>query len=167
MRILIATVLLLSVSVFAASKNLEIYVIDVEGGNATLFVSPSGESLLIDTGNAGAQAPRDAARIVAAMKDAGLQQIDHLIITHWHGDHFGGLAELASKVSIKEFIDHGPNVQPGQLADDFLQKTYPGLYAKSTHPVAKPGDKLAISGFYARIVESGGQAIRNPLHGSG
>src|SRR5438067_7482189 len=79
--------LVLSCTVFAASKNLEIYVIDVEGGNATLFVSPSGESLLIDTGNAGAAAPRDAGRIAAAVKDAGLQQIDHLIITHWHGDH--------------------------------------------------------------------------------
>src|SRR2546430_1952249 len=91
-------------------KTLDIYVIDVEGGNATLFVTPSGESLLIDTGNIGAAAPRDAGRIMAAMKDAGLQQIDHLITTHWHGDHFGGMAELASKVTIREFIDHGPNV---------------------------------------------------------
>src|SRR6201998_1289752 len=93
---------------------LEIYVIDVEGGNSVLFVPPSHESLLIDTGNAGAAAPRDAGRIVDAIKDAGLQQIDHLIITHWHGDHFGGLAELAAKIPIKEFIDHGPNVQPGE-----------------------------------------------------
>src|SRR5438874_4937200 len=167
MRILIATVLLLSVSVFAASKNLEIYVIDVEGGNATLFVSPSGESLLIDTGNAGAAAPRDAGRIAAAVKDAGLQQIDHLIITHWHGDHFGGLAELASKVPIREFIDHGPNVQPGQLAEDFLEKTYPQIVAKSKHTVAKPGDKIAITGLDARIVTSAGQVIKNPLPGAG
>src|SRR5436190_21655395 len=91
---------------------LRIYVIDVEGGNATLFIAPSGESVLIDTGNGGAAAARDAGRIVAAMKDAGLQQIDHLITTHWHGDHFGGMAELASRVTIKEFIDHGGNVQP-------------------------------------------------------
>ena len=93
---------------------LNIYVIDVEGGNATLFVTPAHESLLIDTGNAGAAAARDGGRILDAIKDAGLQQIDHLIITHWHGDHFGGLAEVASKVTIKEFIDHGPNVQPGE-----------------------------------------------------
>src|ERR1700752_579961 len=104
------------------SNSLDVYVIDVEGGNATLFVSPSHESLLIDTGNAGAAAARDAGRIMDAIKDAGLQQIDHLIITHWHGDHFGGLAELAAKVPIREFIDHGPNVQPGELADTFLQK---------------------------------------------
>ena len=167
MRAAIVMVLLVALTAFGASKTLEIYVIDVEGGNATLFVSPTGESLLIDTGNAGAAAPRDAARIVAAVKDAGLQQIDHLIITHWHGDHFGGLAELASKVPIKEFIDHGPNVQPGQLADDFLQKTYPGLYAKSKHTVAKPGDKIAIAGFDARIVTSAGESIKTPLSGAG
>ena len=159
--------LVLSCTVFAASKNLEIYVIDVEGGNATLFVSPSGESLLIDTGNAGAAAPRDAGRIVAAIKDAGLQQIDHLIVTHWHGDHFGGLAELSSKVPIREFIDHGPNVQPGQLAEDFLEKTYPQIVAKGKHTVAKAGDKIAITGFDARIVTSAGQVIKNPLPGAG
>src|SRR5439155_26712232 len=119
MRKWIVMFLVLSCTVFAASKNLEIYVIDVEGGNATLFVSRSGESLLIDTGNAGAAAARDAGRIIDAMKDARLQQIDHLITTHWHGDHFGGMSELASKVPIREFIDHGPNVQPGAAADEF------------------------------------------------
>src|SRR5437764_4199741 len=103
------------------SKTLDIYVVDVEGGNATLFVTPSGESLLIDTGNIGAAAPRDAGRIMAAMKDAGVQQIDHLIITHWHGDHFGGLEELASHVTIKKSIDHGPNVQPADAVDNFLK----------------------------------------------
>ena len=96
------------------AKTLDIYVVDVEGGNATLFVSPSGESLLIDTGNAGAGAVRDAERIVAAVKDARLTQIDHLITTHWHGDHFGGMAELAARIPIREFIDHGPNVQPAR-----------------------------------------------------
>lgn len=103
---------------------LEVYVIDVEGGNAVLFVSPSHESLLMDTGNVGAvAAPRDAGRIVDAMKAAGVQRIDHLITTHWHGDHFGGMAELASRVPIAEFIDHGPNVQPGEGADTFLRST--------------------------------------------
>src|SRR6201996_8807262 len=95
------------------SATLDVYVIDVEGGNATLFVWPSHESLLIDTGNAGAAAARDAGRILDAIKDAGLQQVDHLITTHWHGDHFGGMAELASRVPIREFIDPGPNIQPG------------------------------------------------------
>src|SRR5256885_4232883 len=151
MRKWIVMFLVLSCTVFAASKNLEIYVIDVEGGNATLFVSPSGESLLIDTGNAGAAAPRDAGRIVAAIKDAGLQQIDHLIVTHWHGDHFGGLAALAPQIPIREFIDHGPNVQPGEPADTFLQKTYPQLYANAKHTVVKPGDKISMAGMNVRV----------------
>ena len=152
----------------STSKSLEVYVVDVEGGNATLFVSPNRESLLIDTGNAGAVAARrDAGRIFDAIKDAGLQQIDHLIITHWHGDHFGGLAELAAKVPIKEFIDHGPNVQPGELADTFLQQTYPGLYAKAKHTVAKPGDKIPLAGVEVRVVAATGGVIKTPLPGAG
>src|ERR1700740_3603388 len=79
---------------------LDIYVIDVEGGNATLFVSPSGQSLLIDTGNL-VGATRDADRIMAAVRDASVRQIDHLIITHWHGDHYGGLVELAGRIPIR------------------------------------------------------------------
>src|SRR5881409_3093501 len=149
------------------SKPLDIYVIDVEGGNATLFVSPSGESLLIDTGNAGTAAVRDAGRILAAAKDAGLQQIDHLITTHWHGDHFGGLAELASHIPIREFIDHGPNVQPGAAADEFLQKIYPPLYAKAKHTVAKAGDKIPMAGLDVRVVTSAGETIKTPLSGAG
>jgi competence protein ComEC len=149
------------------SGHLDIYVIDVEGGNATLFVSPSHESLLIDTGNAGAAAPRDAGRIMEAAKDAGLSQIDHLIITHWHGDHFGGLAELASRISIREFIDHGPNVQPGEAADTFLRDTYPKLYAQAKHTVAKPGDRIAMAGLDVRVVTSAGATIKAPLAGAG
>src|SRR5438128_8673761 len=79
-------------------KTLDIYVIDVEGGNAVLFVTPSGESVLIDSGNGGAGAVRDAGRIVAAAKDAGVTSIDHLITTHFHGDHIGGLPELAQRI---------------------------------------------------------------------
>src|SRR5882672_10893252 len=125
------------------AKPLTIYVIDVEGGNATLFVSPTGESLLMDTGNGGAiAAPRDAGRIMEAVHDAGLTQIDNLIITHWHGDHFGGLAELAKQIPIKHYYDHGPNVQPGQAADDFLKDVYPTVIGSNPHTVAKPGDKI-------------------------
>jgi len=149
------------------SRTLDIYVVDVEGGNATLFVSPSRESLLIDTGNAGAAAPRDASRIMEAIQDAGLRQIDRLITTHWHGDHFGGLAELASKVTIREFIDHGPNVQPGELADGFLRNTYPQLYAKAKHTVVKAGDTIAMAGLDVRVVTSAGETIKGSLPGAG
>jgi beta-lactamase superfamily II metal-dependent hydrolase len=150
-----------------AGKTLDIYVIDVEGGNATLFVSPSGESLLMDTGNAGAAAARDAGRIFDAIKAAGLSQIDHLIITHWHGDHFGGVSELAAKVPIREYIDHGPNMQPGELADTFLRQTYPELTAKAKHTVAKAGDMIAVAGLDVRVVTSAGQVIQKPLAGAG
>ncbi|MSV29088.1 MAG: MBL fold metallo-hydrolase, partial [Bryobacterales bacterium] len=146
---------------------LDVYVIDVEGGNATLFVSPSRESLLIDTGNAGVAAVRDAGRIVDAMTDAGIRKIDRLITTHWHGDHFGGMAELASRVSIGEFIDHGPNVQPGEAADTFLREVYPRLYSKARHTVAKPGDRIPLAGAEVRVVTSAGETIKTPLAGAG
>src|SRR4051812_32072380 len=168
MRASIVLMLIVSLAAFgAASKTLDIYLIDVEGGNATLFVAPSGESVLIDTGNGGAAAARDAGRIMAALKDAGVQQIDHLITTHWHGDHFGAMAEVASKVTIKEFIDHGGNVQPAQATDDFIQKTYPQLYGKAKHTVAKPGDKIAIAGLEWRIVEAGGEHMTASVPGAG
>src|SRR5437762_3505227 len=115
-------VLFIGLMLAAPARTLTLYVVDVEGGNATLFVALSGESVLIDTGNGGAAAVRDAERIVAAARDAGLSQIDHLITTHWHGDHFGGMAEVAARIPIKQYIDHGPNIQPAQAADEFLQK---------------------------------------------
>ena len=150
-----------------ASKTLDIYVVDVEGGNATLFVSPSGESLLIDSGNGGAAAPRDAGRIMEAARDAGLSRIDHLVTTHWHGDHVGGLAELATRIPIRHFVDHGANVQPGPVIDEFLRDAYPKLYAGGTHTVAKPGDRIAVAGLDVRVVSSGGQVIAAPLPGAG
>ncbi len=150
-----------------AARALDIYVIDVEGGNATLFVAPNRESVLIDSGNGGAAATRDADRIMAAAHAAGLTQIDHLITTHWHGDHFGGMPELASRIPIREFIDHGPNVQPAAAADDFLQKVYPTLYARGKHTVAAPGDRVAVTGLDWRIVTSAGRTIKTPLPGGG
>ncbi len=176
MRSSIVLLLIFACAAFAAAfpaaqshtaKSLDIYVIDVEGGNATLFVSPSGESLLMDTGNVAPGAVRDAGRIMAAIQDAGLQQVDHLIITHWHGDHFGGLAELASHVTIREFIDHGPNVQPGAAADEFLRNTYPALVAKAKHTVVKAGDKIHMVGLDVLVVTSAGETIKTPLPGAG
>ena len=147
---------------------LDIYTVDVEGGNATLFVTPSGESLLIDTGNFGPEASvRDAERIMEAVRDAGLRQIDHLIITHWHGDHFGGAEELAKRIPIKHFIDHGPNQQPAPIPDKFLAEVYPKLIANAKHTVAKPGDKIAMTGLEVQVVTSNGETIKTPLAGAG
>src|SRR5262245_60278323 len=133
------------------AKTLDIYVIDVEGGNSQLYVSPSGESVLIDTGNAGAAAVRDADRIMAAIRDANLTKIDHLITTHDDGDHVGGLPELATRVPIQEFIDHGANVQPAPNIDPVVQQ-YTALSAKVKHRVATAGDRVAVSGLDWRIV---------------
>ena len=149
-----------------AGKPLNIYVVDVEGGNAVLFVTPSGESVLIDSGNAPPAATRDADRIMVAVRDAGLTQIDHLITTHYHGDHVGGLPELAGRIPVREFIDHGANVQPAANVDPILQQ-YAGLYGKAKHAVAKPGDKIQLMGVDWRIVSAAGQVLKTPLPGAG
>ncbi len=80
-----------------ATRTLDVHWIDSEGGGSTLIVTPAGESVLIDTGNPGG---RDATRIVAAAKEAGLTRIDHVVITHWHIDHFGGAAEVAQAIPV-------------------------------------------------------------------
>jgi beta-lactamase superfamily II metal-dependent hydrolase len=173
MRASIVLALVLGITIVAAafaaaqsrtSKPLDIYVIDVEGGNATLVVSPSGESLLIDTGNP--SNGRDADRILAAARDAGLTQIDHLITTHYHGDHIGGLAELTARFPVKHFIDHGPNIQPDGSGARFEQG-YKEIYAKAKHTVAKPGDRIPMAGLDVRVVTSAGETIRSPLPGAG
>jgi competence protein ComEC len=149
-------------------STLDIYVVDVEGGNATLFVTPAGESLLIDTGNFGPEASvRDAGRIMEAVKDARLTQIDHVIITHWHGDHFGGLGELAKQIPIKHYIDHGPNQQPDPRADGFLKDVYPKLIASAKHTAAKVGDKIDMKDLNVQVVTSNGDTLKTPLAGAG
>ena len=166
-RLLFIAVLISSAAIAAAQTRttLDIYVVDVEGGNAVLYVTPSGESVLIDAGNGGAGAVRDAERIVAAARDAGLTKIDHLIITHYHGDHIGGLGELAARIPIMEVIDHGPNTQPNATVDAFLQGPYRELYTKTKHTVVRPGDKLSVGGLDWRVVMSAGEPIKMPLQG--
>ena len=80
-------------------------------------------------------------------KTPASRQIDHLITTHWHGDHYGGLAELASRIPIRHFIDHGPTVQKNEATEKYLQTMYPELYAKAKHTVVKPGDTIPIAGY--------------------
>jgi competence protein ComEC len=147
------------------SNRLTLYVIDVEGGNSQLYVAPSGESVLIDTGNGGTAATRDAGRILAAVKDAGLSRIDHLITTHYHGDHVGGLPEVAARLPILEFIDHGPNVQPGPQIDPVMQQ-YAALAGRSKHTVVKAGDKIPLEGVEWRIVTSAAGVLKAPLTGA-
>ena len=175
MRALLAILMALALAVVCTSaqirNTLDIYLVDVEGGNATLFVTPSGQSLLMDSGNVNGAA-RDAERIAAAAKAAGLTQIDHLMISHWHGDHFGGMTELVKLIPIKDFMDHGPNVRwPGVGADlngvKFAQEVYPTLYAKGTHTIVKVGDKLPLQGIDMRAIASNGEFLKTPIQGGG
>src|ERR1700746_3144782 len=92
----------------AKSGHLLIYAIDVEGGQATLLVSPTGASMLVDTGWPGNNG-RDAERIAAAMKDAGTTKLDKVLVTHFHNDHVGGVPNLVEHVQVGEFLDHGEN----------------------------------------------------------
>ena len=168
-KVLLAAILVLATAALSGQgrRTLDIYVVDVEGGNATLFVTPSGESLLIDTGNGGAAAARDADRIMAAITDAGLSRIDHLVTTHYHGDHLGAMGELAGRIPVRHFVDHGPTVQPNANIDAFLQRDYVALHAKAKHTVVKPGDRLEMKGVDVRVVTSGGQVIERALPGAG
>jgi beta-lactamase superfamily II metal-dependent hydrolase len=144
-------------------KTLDIYVIDVEGGKATLFVSPSGETVLLDSGNPG---PRDQERIMSVLTAAGVKQIDHLVTTHYHVDHIGGMQELAKQIPIKDFVDHGPSVEEREQVAGF-QAAYAELHAKAKHTVVKAGDRLPVAGIDWRVVTSAGKGITSPLPGGG
>jgi beta-lactamase superfamily II metal-dependent hydrolase len=166
MRLLLTGVLLLvSAAVSPAAKSLEVYFIDVEGGQATLVVAPSGESMLVDTGWAGHDR-RDAGRILAAAKSAGAKKIDYLVITHYHADHAGGVPQLAEKIPIHNFVDHGTSVETGKDAD-VLFNAYAAFRGKGTHLQVKPGDTIPIKGLDVRVLSSGGDVIEAPLPGAG
>jgi beta-lactamase superfamily II metal-dependent hydrolase len=144
-------------------RPLDIYVVDTEGGKAALFVSPTGQSLLIDTGNPGG---RDADRIMAAVRDAGLKQIDFLLSTHYHGDHIGGMAEVVQRIPVGTFVDHGPTVEEREHVPGF-QASYAEMYGKAKHLVVKPGDTVPITGLDWRIATAAGAALKTPLPGGG
>jgi competence protein ComEC len=150
----------------SAARTLDIYFIDVEGGQSTLVVTPAGESLLIDTGYAGNDG-RDPKRILAAAQHAGVRQIDYLLITHFHADHDGGAPELSRLIPIKAFVDYGEIVQttdPGVI-EPF--KAYATVRAKGRHIVARPGERVPLKGIDVRIVSGDASTIVEPLGGSG
>lgn len=163
-----------------AAKTLDIYFIDVEGGQSTLVVTPAGQTLLIDAGFPGSgtfqsrpgdpRDARDARRIAAAARDAGVTHIDYLLITHFHADHDGGVVELAQLLPIRTFVDHGSVVPeaeqnvPGTL-DVF--NAYAGIRAKGRHFEPKVGDRLPLKGIDAIVVSSAGSTIVKPLAGAG
>jgi beta-lactamase superfamily II metal-dependent hydrolase len=161
-----AILLLASVSVLpAARKNLEVLFIDVEGGQATLLVAPSGESMLIDTGWAGFN-NRDAERIAAAAKSVGVKKIDWLVVTHYHSDHVGGVPQLAAKMPIGTFVDHGATTESGKNAD-VLWNAYIDFRNKGKHLEVKAGDTIPVKGLDIKVLAAAGQGITVPLPGAG
>ncbi len=147
---------------------LRIFFVDVEGGQATLFVSPSGESLLIDTGWPGNDR-RDANRIVAAAKEAGLKKIDYLLITHYHDDHVGGVPQLVAQIPVGTFIDHGPNRELDHGVTEHGYAEYQRVLAATGahHIVARPGDTLPIDGLEVIVVSADGDLISKSVRGGG
>lgn len=150
------------------SKDLRVYFVDVEGGQATLFVTPKGQSLLIDTGWPG-QNGRDADRIVAAAKRAGIARIDYVLLTHYHDDHTGGVPQLVDRIPVGTFIDHGPNRETNDQITEERYESYQKVLAtgKYKHITAKPGDKLPIKGIDVQAVAADGDMIAQPLSGGG
>src|SRR6266849_3407170 len=151
-----------------AQRALQIYFIVVEGGQATLFVTPEGKSLLIDTGWPGNKG-RDADRIAAAAKDAGIKKIDFVLSTHYHDDHVGGAPQLAAKIPVGTFIDHGENRETSGAGASRVFAAYQQLLSsgKYKHITAKPGEVLPITGMQVRVVSTDGELIERPLPGGG
>ena len=159
------SLLFLTLPLFAAGKTLDIYFLDVEGGQATLFIAPSGQSLLVDTGWPGFEG-RDAKRIAGVAKMAGLKAIDYVLITHYHVDHAGGVPNLISAIPVKTFIDHGTSVETTP-AGKTLVSDYDTARAKAKHLIAKPGFHIPIQGIDFEILTAAGNQISSPVAGAG
>jgi competence protein ComEC len=162
-----ALVLLTTVAV-AQPKKLRVFFFDVEGGQSTLFITPAGESLLVDTGwpdNDG----RDADRIVSVAKQAGLDHLDYVLITHFHTDHVGGVPQLVARIPVRTFIDHGSNRETTDASTvqgfEAYQKVLAETHSRRINP--KPGDVLPVKGIHAEVISEDGNLIDHALPGAG
>jgi hypothetical protein len=164
------------------SKTLDIYFVDVgrSVGNATLLVTPSGESVLLDAGP-----PWSAGRVREVLRQAGVTQLDYLITSHYHADHFGATAELAGQLPILHFVDHGESVEFGKSDDwwkerrgpwfrpgmgkayDDMYKSYAKARKKGRHTVVRPGDLIPIKAMELRVLCAAGKILTKPLPGAG
>jgi competence protein ComEC len=153
---------------FNIAQPLTVYFIDVEGGQSTLFVTPSHQSLLVDTGWPDND-DRDANRIMEVVKQAGLDHIDYLLITHFHVDHVGGVPNLVKKIHIDTFIDHGVNRQTADAATEKGFEAYQAVLAQShaKHILAKPGETIPLTGLTTTIVSADGDTLEAALPGAG
>jgi competence protein ComEC len=167
-RVNVMVLLILLLAASASAKDLEIFFIDVEGGQATLIVTPAGQSLLIDAGYG--RTSRDPERIMAAVREAGIERIDYLLITHFHGDHVGGVAELASRIPIGTFVDYGGPLGTSYGADRMSVRgfsTYEPVRSQGRHLQPQPGDRLPLTGVEVDVASVGGALLSMPLAGGG
>jgi len=163
----------------APPPTLDLYFIDVEGGQATLVVTPRGESLLIDAGFPGdgtfSSQPgdpgraRDANRIAAVARAAGASRIDVMMLTHFHADHDGGVSELAQLIPIRTFVDHDRPLPAVESVKGSLAAFgwYESVRAKARHTAVMPGQHLPIKGVDTTVVSSAGEILSRPLAGAG
>jgi beta-lactamase superfamily II metal-dependent hydrolase len=165
-KLLIPALALFCSAAALPAQNLRIYAIDVEGGKSTLYVSPSGESMLIDAGYGGNE-NRDANRIAAAAAKAGVKRIDYLVVTHYHGDHAGGIPQLAAKLPIGKIFDHGESFEKANPNTQAVVAAYTAVREKYPHTVLRPGDTIPIKGLKVEVVAAAGEAIDKPLPGAG
>jgi len=161
------------------SGPLDVYFIDVEGGKATLLISPEGETLLIDAGYPGKgkvdpvpgdpNSARDAQRIMAAANDANVSRIDYLLVSHFHRDHFGGVMELAQLIPIGTIVDHGTAAQEVRARPEYqvLLQAYEDTRRKSNHTVPAVGDQIPIRNIDVTVVNSAGAVVELPINGAG
>ena len=152
---------LLAPTAAQSPRPLDVYFIDVEGGQATLVVTPSGQSMLIDTGYPGFE-DRDVNRVVAAIKQAGLTRLDYLLVTHYHNDHAGNAGAIAARLPIGTFVDHGETVETDAAAKA-LYESYVTARTTGRHLLVKPGDKVPLRDLDVTIVTAGGAHLAKPL----
>jgi beta-lactamase superfamily II metal-dependent hydrolase len=143
-----------------AASTLDIYFIDVEGGQSTLLVTPAGQSLLIDAGFAGPD-NRDPNRVSAAARQANVTRLDYLLITHFHADHAGGAPEVARRLPVGTFVDYGEPIEKSDFSQaPFAPYASMRARGKSLHP--RPGDKLALTGIDVEVLSAGGAVLTRP-----
>jgi beta-lactamase superfamily II metal-dependent hydrolase len=151
---------------FAQRDTLDVYFVDVEGGQATLFVSPSGQSVLVDAGFPG---ERDAGRIAEVAKLAGVTRLDYFVNTHFHTDHIGGIVPLVEKVPVATFVDHGPTIEPTPAGRGGRSNydAYVEIRGRGKYQLVKPGDALTLTGMSFDIVSAAGKLLTSPMTGAG
>ena len=166
MRWILSLLLSLAFAMAAPAGHLKMHFVDVEGGQATLIVLPSGQSILVDAGWPGNNG-RDAKRIAEAAKSYGLKKIDYLLVTHYHVDHIGGVPEFAAVFPVGTVVDHGPNNESDGGAKK-LESAYQAVIASGVKRLTvKPGDILPVEGVRIEIVTANGERIPKSVAGGG